>query len=167
MLRPYKDGNGLQYRATYGENFGKVLSRLQGTTVSFGTRLQHAVINLSPTLKKGKPDIHGLGLAIELKTGVAFDVKKARAEIEDLVRHANDANLNPALCCFLADDIQSIEDEFKTDLTGILLLTGRELCELAKMEFGLVLETAGLTNSKSAREELLYLLKEANELDNS
>ena len=83
---------------------------------------------------------------IELKDGDSFDTKKSTSEFENLKQFTE--HLAPQIpfivkffiCCFNQDSKDKIFDGFKERFTKEQILTGREFCELLKIDYNEILE---------------------------
>ena len=137
---------GATYKLLYGEQEGERLSRIQGQVVRAGTMLQNAIRQMTtdtiqfqgklkdPTMHRTlKADLITQNLAIELKLGFEFDTKKAAREVEDIKHFARllsvreQREIRPAICLFQANSVEDMKG-FKTDTTGVEMITGRDLC---------------------------------------
>ena len=95
--------------------------------------------------RRGAADLVSDGLAIELKLGFEFDTKKAAREVEDIQNFARllsvreQREIKPAICLFQASDSADMKG-FKTDTSGVQMMTGRDLCRLLGITYEAVLD---------------------------
>lgn len=156
------------YKLLFGPQEGERISRAHGLVVSAGTALQQIIARKAPhaanyqarledpsTNKTYRCDILTPNLATELKLGYEFDTKKAKKEVEDIKEFARLSSvrqgrlISPAICLFQAESKEDIAG-FKTDTSGIVMLTGRELCQ----KFGLDYNDVLLSLQAWAKEKL-------------
>ena len=148
---------GATYKLLYGEEEGEHISRAQSMAVRAGTMLQKAIQSLAPAAeyqaRLSDPSRHRVlradlvsdGLAIELKLGFEFDTKKAAREVEDIQNFARllsvreQREIKPAICLFQASDSADMKG-FKTDTSGVQMMTGRDLCRLLGITYEAVLD---------------------------
>ena len=78
---------------------------------------------------------------IELKDGDNFDTKKSRGERENLDKFFTffgamiPFTANYYICCFNQDDKEAIYKGFKREFSLDHILTGRELCDILKIDY--------------------------------
>ena len=157
---------GATYELLWGKEEGALMSKRQGIVVKAGLFLQIALKYLCPsaeyqvkvidptTGKTMRADMIFLGWACELKLGFNFDTKKSSKEVEEIKKYANlisslrHKDIRPAICLFQADGIKDLH-EFKTDTSGVRMMTGRELCN----EIGIKYQDVLVSIQTAARED--------------
>lgn len=81
---------------------------------------------------------------IELKLGANFDTKKSQGEVDALeeVKTTMGAimpfRVNSYVCSFMAATRQEIVSGFKNRITAAQAMTGREFCELLRLDYGAI-----------------------------
>ena len=80
-------------------------------------------------------------IVIELKLGDNFDTKKAQAEVDNLKKYsekldrATTYKIHYAVCMFFAKDKEAVVKGFKNKITIKEVLTGKEFCEIANIDY--------------------------------
>ena len=103
---------------------------------------------------------------IELKDGDSFDTKKSTAEFENLKQFME--HLVPQIpfmvkffiCCFNQDDKDKIIEGFKHRFTKEQILTGREICDLLKINYNYILKL----REQDATDNFDYVINELSKI---
>lgn len=144
--------------------------------VDDGTCSDGVYVCRKKVLKKSKYAIHGyepdllvflvqkrrICNVIELKDGDAFDTKKSKVEKDHLEHFTQKFGTQIPfttqyyVCCFNQSDKEQIKIGFKNKLNEEHILTGRELCDLLKIDYGKIVKT----RQADAENNLRYFLEE-------
>jgi hypothetical protein len=101
-------------------------------------------------------------IVVELKDGDTFDTKKSSGERDGLIAFANwlaiktDYQVDWSLCSFNQENRQAIVAGMKGRFSSDHVMTGRELCELLKVDYASIVEQ----RKADQAENLDYLAKQ-------
>jgi hypothetical protein len=99
---------------------------------------------------------------IELKDGHVFDTKKSQSEKINLEKLRNyiapymTYEVSVYICCFNQPDKEQIRIGLKNKFTLDEIMTGKEFCELLKIDYNAILTQRG----KDAKENFAYFVNE-------